>query len=102
MSHFKAITLITSPGKGMPLVEALYKQNYSMVDLHHARGNVVGAPTDKKGRAVEAEQEIVTCVVDAKIANEAFAHIYEIAGVNKPNGGFLYMQDLRRSSQLKL
>jgi len=104
MAHqeFKSITLITAPGKGLPLVEELYKRNLPMVDLHHARGSHIGAPVRRNGMPVETEQEIVTCVVDAGQADEVFAQIFELGGVDQPDGGFMYMQSLTRSTQLKL
>lgn len=99
---YKSITLITTPGKGMPVVEALYALNIPMVDLYHARGSHIGAPLKKNGMPVEAEQEIVTCVVEGEIANEIFANIYEIAGVDQPGGGFMYMRTLSKCSGLTL
>lgn len=101
-ANFKSITLITSPGKGRPLVEALYKQNLPMVDLHHARGSCIGALTKRNGAPIETEQEIVSCVVDSIQADAVFAQIYELAGVNQPDGGFMYMQNLIRSTKLVL
>ncbi len=101
-TYFKSITLITAPGKGLPLVEELYKKNLPMVDLNHARGSYIGAPIKSNGMAVESEQEIVTCVVDAEQADAVFAQIYELAGVDQPKGGFMYMQELKKSTKLVL
>ncbi|OFZ12408.1 MAG: hypothetical protein A2Z20_06560 [Bdellovibrionales bacterium RBG_16_40_8] len=101
-SEFKSITLITSPGKGLSLISELHKRNLSMINLHHARGSYIGAPIKKSGMPIETEQEIVTCVVDAIQADTIFAEIHELAEVNKPNGGFMYMQDLTKSTQYNL
>jgi len=99
---YKSITLITTPGKGMPLVEQLFKNGLYMVDLNHARGSFIGGPTKKNGVPTESEQEILTCVVSSKDANEVFGLIFDLGGVSQPNGGFMYMQDLVTSTQVTL
>ncbi|MCB0351456.1 MAG: hypothetical protein KDD38_09750 [Bdellovibrionales bacterium] len=101
-TKFKSITLITSPGKGLPLIEELHKRKHQMLDLNHARGSYIGAPIKKNGLPVETEQEIITCIISADKADDVFADIFELAEVNKPGGGFMYMQDLKRSTQMVL
>lgn len=101
-SSFKSITLITRPGKGVPLVERLFKQGLSMVDLQHARGSVVGGPQNKKGQPIESEHEILTCIVPADQANDYFSLLYEWGEVDQPQNGFLYLQDLLHSTQVEL
>lgn len=100
MSHsgFKSITLLTTTGRGLPIVNKLYERGYRMVDLHHARGSFVGGPSKKNGEPVEGEQEIVTCVVESHDAENLFALMYEFGEVNRPDGGFMYMQNLVNST----
>ncbi len=92
--EFKLITLITSAGKGLSLLEQLYSNNLPMVDLHHARGSHIGAPVKRNGLPVEVGQDIVTCVVPADQADSIFAKIYDLAEIAQPNGGFMYMRSL--------
>jgi hypothetical protein len=94
MTNFKSITLLTQTGVGGEIVHKLFEAGHRMVDLHHARGSIVGGPLNKKGEPIEGEQEIITCLVESDRANDVFAMIYDWAGLDKPHGGFMYMQDL--------
>lgn len=101
-AHFKSITLITSKGNGLSIIEELFKHGVQMVDLHHARGSQIGAPTNRKGVPIETEQEVVTCIVPAASAQKVFAEVYDLAGLDRPDSGFMYMQDLARATENKL
>ncbi len=98
----KCIVLITEPGRGTPLIEKLFAHGLTMLDLHHARGSAIGGPIDRKGVPVVLEQEIVTCVVAEQKADEVFALIHELGKVDQPGGGFMYMQDLARGTQMSI
>ncbi len=86
----------------MAIAEQLFKKGLSMVDLHHARGCFAGGPTRKNGAPIESEQEIITCVVSAEDSNDIFGLVFDLGGLNQPNGGFMYMQSLMTSTQAVL
>lgn len=100
--HYKSITLITTPGRALPLMELLHKAGHTMLDIKHARGSFIGGKSLKNGTPIEIEQEILTCVTESQIADEVFAKIYDWAEVHQPNGGFMFMQDLKMSTKLSL
>lgn len=97
-SH-KSITLITTPGKSLPVAEQLFQKGLKMVDVHNARGSFVGGPTHRDGSPVEVEQEMLTCIAPASEAENVFALIRELGQVDEPNGGFMFMQDLNSSTE---
>lgn len=83
-------------------MEKLFARGLTMIDMHHARGSVVGGPTNRKGVPVESEQELITCVVEKSKADEIFALVHELGEVDKPGGGFMYMQDLGRGTHMSI
>lgn len=92
--NYKTITLILNKGEGSKVITKLYEQGHTMVDLHMARGSQIDAPTDRKGRPLVTEQEVVTCVVDEAQAQQLFEDLYLFAKLNHPNQGLMYMESL--------
>lgn len=91
---FKSITLILNKGEGSKIVNKLFEQGHTMVDLHSARGSHIDAPKDKKARPLVTEQEVVTCVVPETQAQQLFEDLYLFAKLNHPNHGLMYMESL--------
>lgn len=100
-SGMKLITLVLPPGKGFPVLEHLHKSGLLTSNLHHARGSFVGLH-DKKGRPVQTEQEVVTCILKDDEAEHWFEELHNFAGFDKPNPGFMYMESLKACSNYSL
>lgn len=96
-TEVKLITAILYRGGGSKVLKALHGRGINTASMNHARGSSIGDPAGKNGIPVSFEKEIVTVVVPAGEADEVFEMIFHEADLNRPHGGLLYMEDLKRS-----
>ncbi|NEV62887.1 hypothetical protein [Thiorhodococcus minor] len=88
----KIITCILPMGKAMPLVRTLATEHgLSAVDVNYARGVGRITPLRHRGIGEASERAILTVAVPASEADHYFELIYEIAEINRPHGGLMYM-----------
>ncbi len=50
-----------------------------------------------RGIGEQSEREILTVVVPEERGDEIFEYIFNVAGINKPHGGFIYMSSMLSS-----
>jgi hypothetical protein len=96
------ITCVLYRGGGIEVLKALRKRGIDTANLHHARGSAIGDPADRTGLPASFAKEIVTVTVDADRADELFEFIFDTAQIDRPHGGFLYMQKIRHLSPYAL
>jgi nitrogen regulatory protein PII len=99
----KIITCILPKGRANPVLKVLYKEcGLTAVDIHYARGSGRITPLRYRGIGETSEKEILTVAVPADEADEMFEYIYELAEINQPHGGLMYMQALKTSTRYEL
>ncbi|EGV28289.1 hypothetical protein ThidrDRAFT_3918 [Thiorhodococcus drewsii AZ1] len=88
----KVITCILPKGRASPLAKHLAcEHGLTTVDVHYARGVGRITPLRHRGIGETSEREILTVAVPADEADTLFAHIYEVAEINRPHGGLMFM-----------
>lgn len=93
----RLITCVLYCGGGDKVLQALHKRGFNTTSLSKGRGSAIGDPADAKGRSLQFEKEIITVVVEADQVEEIMEHIFDIAEIDRPYGGFLYVEKLYRS-----
>ena len=69
--------------------------------IHTARGTGTGAPGLGQF-GLEVEKDVLSVIVPADQADEAFARIYEFTEMSTRYGGFMFQAELRRTHLLTL
>jgi len=91
----KVITCILPKGRAMKVAKALTKERgLTAVDIHYARGNGRLTPLRYRGIGETSEKEVLTVAVPSEQADDMFEYIYELAEINRPHGGLMYMHGL--------
>jgi len=99
----KVITCVLPMGKAAPVLKVLVKEReLTAVDIHYARGVGRITPLRHRGIGETSEREILTVAVPANEADELFEYIYELAEVDRPHGGLMYMHGLAASTGFAL
>ena len=99
----KVITCILPKGQAMPVVRALAcERGLTAVDVHYARGLGRLTPLRHRGIGETTEKEVLTVAVPAGEADALFDYIYEIAEINRPHGGLMYMYALAAATPFTL
>ncbi len=93
----KLITCVLYKGGGDKIVRALHDRGINTANFSHARGSAIGDHLEKNGLPRQFEKEVLTVIVNASEADEIFELIYDSAEINRPHGGFLYMEALSRT-----
>lgn len=93
----RLITCILPKGAGIPLLESLHNYGLTTANFYYSRGSDVGDPIDRSGMPIQTQKEIVTVVVSGKNADEMFEFVIDHGRIDRPNGGFVYMAELRKS-----
>jgi len=71
-------------------------------NVDSARGMGKLTPHKYRGAGEQTEKEILNVVVNKESADDLFEYIYEIAEINRPHGGMIYMSRLQESSTYTL
>lgn len=88
----KIITCILPKDKAMPLVRTLAREHgINAVDFNYARGVGRITPLRHRGIGEASERAILTVAVPASEADAYFELIYEIAEIDRPHGGLVFM-----------
>ena len=99
----KLISAILPKGAGLGVISKLKEEkNIITANLNYARGTGKITPKKYRSAVVESEKEVLTVIVDEGRADEIFEYIYDVAEINKPHGGLLYMYPLLQSSEYHL
>ena len=99
----KLITCILPKGEAMPVLKRL-KQEFSIItaNINHARGSGRLTPLAHRGVGEQTEKEILSVVVDEAHAEEVFAYIFSVAGIDRPHGGLLFQSALSLATQYQI
>lgn len=90
----KLITcVLPDNGTDLTLVKSLRAEKGIITANSFACRGVEGSSTGKKKLEVKAVR-VVAVVVVAELADEIFEYIYDKAGINQDEGGFMYQSDL--------
>jgi len=99
----KVITCILPKGRAMPVLKALVREHgLTAIDVHYARGVGRITPLRHRGIGETSEKEVLTVTVPAGNADELFGLIYEMAEINRPHGGLMYMHALQAATPFEL
>lgn len=94
-SAHKLITCILPKGKALAVATTLSRDHgLTQVDIHYARGHGRLTPLRYRGIGETAEKEVLTVAVPTEQADSLFAQIYDLAEINRPHGGLMYMHAL--------
>src|SRR3990172_1439822 len=98
-TQHKLITGILKKGKGIDgLIKLKDEKSIITANVDSARGMGRLTPEAHRGIGEQSEKEILNVVVSAEHADAIFEYIYEIAEINKPHGGLIYMTRLQRAT----
>ncbi|AGA90957.1 hypothetical protein Thimo_2210 [Thioflavicoccus mobilis 8321] len=99
----KVITCILPKGRAMPVLEVLAREHrLTALDIHYARGVGRITPLRHRGVGETSEKEVLTVTAPADEADAIFEVIYELAEINRPHGGLMFMHALQASTQFRL
>lgn len=99
MNQYKLITGIFPKGTGIDVLKKLKEEKGIITaNVDSARGMGHLTPQRHRGIGEQSEKEILNVVIESDRADEIFEYIYEVAEINRPHGGLIYMARLRQSS----
>jgi len=99
----KVITCVLPKAKAGPVLKVLVREReLSAVDIHYARGVGRITPLRHRGIGETAEREVLTVAVPAEQGEELFEYIHELAEINRPHGGLMYMHALNTATGFAL
>ena len=103
LKESKLITAVLPKGKSLQVIKML-KQEMSLTtaNFNYARGMGKLTPAKYRGVGEQSEKEMLTVVIDKERADEIFEYIYDVAEINRPHGGMIYMQALMQSTDFVL
>lgn len=102
-NRYKVITCILPLGRAMRVVKVLVKEDgLTAIDVYYARGVGRLTPLRHRGIGETAEREILRVAVPADQADDYFHYIYELAAINRPHGGLIFMQSLSAATDFLL
>ncbi|MDH5612547.1 MAG: hypothetical protein OEY66_08855 [Gammaproteobacteria bacterium] len=103
LKETKLITAILPKGTSLRVIKML-KQEMALTtaNFNYARGLGKLTPAKYRGVGEQSEKEILTVVVEQPRADEIFEYIFDVAEINRPHGGFIYMQRLLQSTEFAL
>jgi hypothetical protein len=99
----KLISCILPKGIAADVCEKLLNDKGIMTgNINNARGTGHITPRSQGTVGYESEKEIFSVVVDSIRADEIFEYIFDIADIDAPHGGIIYISALARSTEFKL
>lgn len=99
----RMITCIIPTGRGREILETLRtERNIDTAILAHARGvsQVSGGLNWEVGDSLEKDIIKLNCHNDE--ADEIFDYLFDIAGIDRPHGGIIFMEELHCSTEYSL
>lgn len=96
----KLITGILPKGRSSTVINRLKEEKgINTANINSARGMGKLTPNAYRGVGEQTEKEILDVVVDSSKADEIFEFIYDIAEINRPHGGIIYMTKLQQTTE---
>ena len=103
LKETKLITAILPKGISLRVIKMLKKEkNLTTANFNYARGMGKLTPVKYRGVGEQSEKEMLTVVIDKESADDIFKYIYDVAEINRPHGGMIYMQELMQSTDFIL
>ena len=98
-SDQKLISCILPHGIALDVIRKLKdEKNIVTAYAKNARGMGRLAPLEHRGVGEETEKEILYVVVPTETSDELFEYIFDIAEINRPHGGIIYMCNLQQAT----
>lgn len=92
LTQHKVITGILSRGKSTQVMKKLKAEKGIITAfVSTARGMGKLMPGVHRGLGEQTEKEILEVIVDAARADEIFEYLYDIAEIDRPHGGIIFM-----------
>jgi nitrogen regulatory protein PII len=92
LTQHKVITGILPRGTSIDVLKKLKTEKGIITAfVNTARGMGKLMPGVHRGLGEQTEKEILEVIVDAGRADEIFAYLYEIAEIDRPHGGIIFM-----------
>jgi len=89
------ITCILPKGTSLPLLPRIkHELGILTAHLNSARGFGRSAQGNDSSPA-QSEKELLTVITPGARADEVFNWLFEVAGINQPGGGLIYMTTLK-------
>ena len=99
----KLITAILPKGVSLGVIKKLKEEkNIITANVNFARGTGKLTPLKYREDVVEREKEILTVIVNKENCDEIFEYVFNIADIDKPHGGVMYMYSLGKSTDYAL
>ncbi len=98
LKNSQMITAILPKGVALQVVDLLKNEkNIITANFIYARGVGKMTPLKHRGLGEQSEREILTTVVPQERGEEIFEYIFNVAEIDKPHGGFIYMYSMLSS-----
>ena len=99
----KLITCILPRGAALDALRKLKDEKGIMAaSANSARGMGKLTPLAHRGVGGETEKDILNVLVAADRADELFEYLYDVARINRPHGGIIFMTRLGRTTPFVL
>ncbi len=99
----KLITCILPHGVALDVLQRL-KDEKGIIEasMNSARGMGRLTPLAHRGVGEQSEKDILNVIVSAAEADEIFEYLYDIARIDRPHGGLIYMTALGHATPFVL
>lgn len=98
----KLITCILPAGVADDVVERLHAEGLVEFGVSKARGMGHLTPRTHRRAGSETEKEILTVVVPETRADEIFRLLFDVAKIDRPHGGIMFMSRAMQSTRFEL
>lgn len=103
LKETKLITAILPKGVSLHVIKMLKQEKaLTTANFNYARGMGKLTPVKYRGVGEQSEKEMLTVIIDKESADDVFEYIYDVAEINRPHGGIIYMQKLMQSTDFVL
>jgi hypothetical protein len=100
---FKQITAILPKGRGLTVIKALKEERQVVsANLNYARGVGRMTPLRFRGVGEQTEKEVISIIVSEDLSEEIFEYVHDLANINTPHSGVLYMNSLSMANEYTL
>jgi nitrogen regulatory protein PII len=99
----KLITCILPAGVADEVLERLHA-DHGLIEASVGKARGMGHLTPRAHRrpGTETEKEILTVVVPDDRADQIFRFLFEVARIDRPHGGIMFMSRLQQSTRFEL
>jgi nitrogen regulatory protein PII len=95
----KLITCILPKGLALPILTKLKEEKgINRANINSARGMGKITPLAYRGVGEQSEKDILNVIVSKDQADDIFNYLYDVADINRPHGGIIYMSQLGMST----